>query len=154
MNSAVLLVARRLMCCAAIIVPVVPLTTSITGAMAAQGEKSNRESKVKSDSGKSKKASLQIEVRAADSGSKQPPQPSKEAMVKIIGEEDSYTTDEKGKTQRFATMAGAKKLIVQPFGAKPCTLDVLINEGRQDLTVLVETSPKVTCTLEQNKPER
>jgi len=94
------------------------------------------------------KASVRVSVVGVDPSRQPPTYPVESATVKIKGEEDSYETDMDGRTRTVVILPGQKAIIVRPSGADPCNVDVVSKEGSQTVTVLVEMSPKIKCTLQ------
>ena len=138
----------RFMRCTATLMALVLMASPIETATAAQRKDSSKETQDNTEKTEQKKTSLRIAVLVVDPEKIQSPQRVKNATVKIQGEEESYAIGKDGKTQSFAVLPGAKTLVIHVSGVKPCSVDLVVKEGHQDVTVLVEMSPKVKCTLQ------
>jgi hypothetical protein len=119
-------------------------------ATAAQAETSAEEIQKQTGQKEPRKARVRVRVLLLDPKSKQPPRPLPKAMVKIVGEEGAPPdTDEEGMTPSLIISPRTITLVVQPSGAEPCPLELTVKQGPQTVTVLVELSPDLKCTLRQ-----
>lgn len=119
------------------------------GAAAAQrdvpAEETKKETK-QPDSEKERRATLTIEVLVVDPETKKERQPAEDATVSIVGIEDRYRTNDKGRTMRLEIATGKIALNIKVIGADLCKLqDVSVAGGDQVVRVLVEKSEKGKC---------
>jgi hypothetical protein len=126
---------------------------ALTGAAAAQrdvpAEGTKKETK-QPDPGKGKRATLTIEVFVVDPEKKNERQPAEDATVSIVGIEDRYRTNDKGRTMRFEIATGKVALNIKVIGADLCKLqDVSVVGGDQVVKVLVEKSAAGKCALQK-----
>jgi hypothetical protein len=147
METWALLTARRVMYGATMLLLSALLAASMTAVAADPAEEVDGKPPAAGKNAEEGAARLKIEVVAKTPGKEPSTEPLKNAMVKVVGEDNWYKTDNTGKTKRFASVAGAQELLVRPPGTTGCTLKVLLKKGSQDLTVLVQTGPELTCSL-------
>lgn len=151
MKTTALLRLGSVIWCAGTMMLIVPMVSLTELAAAAQREDSRKEAPENIKNSELKKpmsTTLTIEVLLVDPEKKQLRHPAQAATVKIQGDEESYPTDEDGKTRRLSISTGAKAIIIQPTGAKPCSVDVSVKEGNHTVTVLVENLTSVKCSLQ------
>ncbi len=147
MQIGVLLEVWWFMRCAATLMVLLLMASPIETATGAQRKDSSKETQENTQETEPKKASLRIEVLVVDP-EKKSSQRVEDATVKIQGEEESYATGKDGKTRSFTVLPGARTVVIHVSSVKPCSVDLLVKEGHQDVTVLVEMLPKVKCTLQ------
>ena len=138
--------------CTAILMALVLMASPIETTTAAQRKDSIKKTQENAEETEPKKpepkrTSLRIEVLVVDE-KVESPRRVENATVKVQGEEESYETGRDGKTQNFTVSPGAKTVIIHVSGAKPCSVNLSVKEGHQDVTVLVEMLPKLKCTLQ------
>jgi hypothetical protein len=135
--------------CAAALVAAFAAAALAGGAAAAQrdvpAEGTQKETK-QPDPGKGKPATLTIEVLVVDPETKKERRPAEDATVSIVGIEDRYRTNDKGRTMRLEIATGKIALNIKVIGADLCKLqDVSVVGGDQVVRVLVEKTEKGKC---------
>jgi hypothetical protein len=136
----------RLACPALLLLPLL-LAGSVTAAAADPPVEADAKPAAKGKKADDAMASLRVELLATKPGDEQPPGPVKNAMVKFVGKDDWYETDDSGRTQRMTGEVGSTALLVRPPGSNPCSVAVALKKGDQDLTILVQTAPELTCRV-------
>ncbi len=137
---------RRLLCRAALLAwPALP-AASVAAAPPDQPETAEAPPAAKGKKAADSLASIRVEILATKPGNEQPAAV-KSAVVKMVGEDVWYKTDDSGKTQRFTGPPGPRELLVRPPGSNPCSVAVVLKKGDQDVTILVQTSPELACRV-------
>jgi hypothetical protein len=147
MKTGGLLKLQRVIWCTATIIALLSMASLAAPATAAQEEpkKDNQKNK---ETGESKKTTVRIIVLTSDPSSGQPDRPLANATVKIQGEEDSYETDENGKTRTLIISFGTIAVVIKPTGSAPCRVDASITESSQLITVIVDRlGEKAACSI-------
>ena len=101
------------------------------------------------DAEKEKRGALTVNVLLIDPDKKNKRLPAADALVRIEGSDDGYTTDDKGRAELSEIPTGKVTLHIKVIGAALCRLrDIPVTEGDQRVSVLIEKAPEGKCWRE------
>jgi hypothetical protein len=147
MKTGGLLNLHRVMWCTATIIALLSMGSLTARATTAQ-EEPKKDNQGNKEPRESKKTTVRIIVLLSDPNGERSGRPLANATVKIQGEEDSYETDENGKTRTVIISLGTIVVVIKPTGSAPCRVDASITESSQLITVIVDKlGEEVACSI-------
>ena len=143
---------RRASVSAAAFLAAVVVVAPVSGVPASERNAATEESPkaVKSpDAEKEKRGALTVNVLLIDPDKKNKRLPAADALVRIEGSDDWYTTDDKGRAELSEIPTGKLTLQIKVIGAAICRLrDIPVTGGDQRVSVLIEKAQEGKCWRE------